>query len=315
MENPIIIVPKHVVRAMVDDVLLYPRKETGWGLVGIISRQGPIFVCGIIKPTEADIDRSESAVEVGGQSMANAYLWLSANWHWAQRHIPNQQIDGDFVFLHKGHSHPTESKQYSEEDNNTILESVQEIGLSLAIGPLATIETNKLNIAPLLFKPGSLMITRNWSVRLQFYYLDAEMVACGKLKPILVTPQVVDAKDVPMIAPMGWQFTRESEFTSQRRVLENFGCKVRVINIGSPESDILRIQFIVTNPQWYGILKITTPWNYPTQEPTIEVVPITGRSRQSSMFSDLPHLVTGPLWSKGDSFIEIIWRLLARGEL
>jgi len=85
--------------------------------------------------------------------------------------------------------------------------------LPLVVGVLANIETNKHSIYPnVRMQPGVIGILNQWSVRLTFYYLDAEMVQSGVKEPIPVTPKIVEAKDAPSIPPLGWQFANKTEF-------------------------------------------------------------------------------------------------------
>lgn len=316
MVTPSVLVTKQAVNDMVVEVLSHPNIETAWGLFGLLMDDGAVIVTGVLRPSETDVVRRYATAQLGGEHQASAVRWLSQNYQ-AMRKQGLTKASGRFAFLYKGHSHHVLGvDQYSGTDTASILEAVEVDGLKVAVGPLATLAVQNPSIRPSGRYSGTLVITQGQRVWLRFYYLDQAMVAQGQRAPILVTPTVVDVKDVPVLPPLGWQFVREDDYLEQLRHLRNYGCSIEIVLRDITDGPPYEIQFIVQKPNWRAVLSIVTTWDYPRTPPKFQVLPVGDRAAtETDDYAGAAYLLEGPLWNPGEDLLEGLFRLEARGEL
>lgn len=316
MDKPTIVVTKQAVEDMVAEVLAHPEIETAWGLYGLLMDDGAVIVTGVLRPSESDVVRRYAAAALGGEQQANAVRWLSANYRAIRKGTKNQ-VGGRFAFLYKGHSHHGLGIDvYSGTDIRSIQEAVEVDGLEVAVGPLATLDVQGPRIHQSGRHEGTLVVTKSQRVWLRFYYLNRALMASGKRNPTLITPSVVEAKDVPVLPPLGWQFTREDDYLEQLRHLQSYGCHVEVVFRDVTGGPPYEIQFLVQKHNWRGMLSVVTSWDYPRTAPTFQVLPLSGReATEAGDYNGADHLLKGPLWRRGEDLIEAIFRLEARSEL
>ncbi len=311
---PPVLVTRQVLEVMTAEVLAHPAIETAWGLYGVILPDGSVIVAGVLRPTDTDIVRRVVTTEYGGQSAAARVAWLAANHKLMCDHGLNPN-GARFSFLYKGHSHHTLAfDRYSMTDITSIREAVVDDGLEVAIGPLATIAVNGTVIKPIEDRKHGLRVIGGSEVKFRFYYFSKTMAAARRRLPVLVQPTVIDAADVPLLPPMGWQFTQEDEYLEQLRHLRAMGCDVTILHRDIQAGPPYELQFIVKHPAWRKMLSIVTAYDYPKTPPQFAYV-ATGKEVPGSPFVGYPALLEGPLWQPGDDFLEVVLRLLARGEL
>jgi hypothetical protein len=295
--------------------------ETGWGLYGLEFSDGAILIYGTLLPLEEDIVRRTATTEVGGTDMVNALRWLKSNHELLLKHSKTARgvQPPKFMFLWKGHSHHTMGlKQYSGTDNTSIIEAVEKDGMKVAIGPLANIIRHGIEVGYdsrfLSWSKDVLRVRSIGSVELRFHYFDRKMLELGYKRPILIAPILVKQESVPVIPPLGWKFTDNTEYLEQKRHLKNYGCTVQVIHQDTDGKPPFEIKFVIKNPDWVGqTLIIETSWNFPKDPPRWYVLPKGKKGR--ARYKCPRHLLDDPLWTKGDDFIDLIFRLEARGYL
>jgi len=312
---PKVYIANSAVYEMTREVLSNPGRETGWGLYGIIAKDRlTVYIVGVIRPAVADITRHYAATTLGGERLADSVRWLMANVELNKKNGIN--IDGDFAFLYKGHSHHQLGYgQYSPTDKDSIKESVIKEGLELAIGPLATIDQTEMKIINRF--GGDISVNNSAKVKFTFYYYDRYMYEAGVVEPVVIKPTVLNARAVPALPPLGWQFASDSDYMEQLRHLRAYGCNVKTSYRDTDNKPPFEIIFTVTRNDWKGILVIETAWDFPRTLPKFKVVPnIPNKDSVCSLrYKGLEHLLEGPIWNRDEDFIEAIFRLEARGEL
>ncbi|OGM75466.1 hypothetical protein A3H19_03020 [Candidatus Woesebacteria bacterium RIFCSPLOWO2_12_FULL_39_9] len=315
MIEPIIFITKQALYEMVNEVLRFPEIETAWGLYGLIFPNETTLVTGILKASASDIVRKYATTTLGGNRQAEAVRWLSSN-HKILKKMNVSPDEARFAFLFKGHSHHVLGvDSYSSQDHASIFEAVEKDGLEIAIGPLATLETKGPDVNYLASWRGTMVIDQSQRVWLRFYYLSRSMLENRVRRARLIDPIVVDAVDVPVVPPLGWQFTREDDYLEQLRHIKNYGCQVQVILREIRNGPPFEVQFLVSKPNWLGMLSIVTDWDFPKTAPTFQVLNPTKGSSEAGDYEGAKYLLEEPLWSPEFDLIEVVFRLEARGEL
>ncbi len=302
LPKPRLLMTNQVIAVMSAEVLAHRDIETGWGQYGLLLDEVTTYLGGVIRPSADDIVRMYARTNVGGQKQADAVRWLQAN-HRLMATLGIVPRSARFAYLFKGHSHHHLGfGSFSGTDMGSILEAVEVDGLEVAIGTLATIDRLPETRVSAARQSGTIGITQQSKVWLRFYYLSRAMVQAGQREPILLRPEVVDIKDVPLLPPLGWQFTREDDYLEQLRLFHSFGCAVQVFSREIRDGPPFEVQFLVSKAGWKSTLSIITPWNYPEGAPTFQFV--NGTSP-----------VTGELWYQGCDLIDGVFKLIAAGEL
>lgn len=301
--GPQIYVLESAIVDMADEVLTHPNIETAWGLYGVTYGEETALVTGVIRPNEEDVDRDYANVRQGGVHQQHVYEWLAMNFD--QMYAPAQEPHdkAEFAFLFKGHSHHHLGlERYSGVDNRSIVSAVVDDGLKIAVGPLANINENRCAVRTQF--DGRIMYEEINRVPIRFYYYSRVMADRGQSSPIVVTPMIIKKLKVSLSPPVGWQFARESLHNEELRLLQGYGCTITSRYVRPKKAETAyEIQFIVSHPDWgKNTLLITTPWDYPQSAPRFEIL---GK----------PSMVQPVWWKWGEHFIEVIWRLEAKGEL
>lgn len=313
--DPMIFVPRQAAIDMANEAHEH-SDETGWGMYGLVFAETVIFVAGVLRPQPSDIIRKHARTRVGGPSMGNAIKWLRKNHRFAKEFFKSDH-PRQIVPLFKGHSHHRLGvRQFSSKDHESIVEAVEVDNLDVAISPLALIESDRPTVKKNNRLEGTIVVSEHRRVLLRFYYFSKTMLSRGKRKAILVNPIILD--DIPaglFIPPVGWQYAHEAEYLEQIRHLRNYGCNVNVLQREITDGPPFEIQFVVERPDWIGTLSIVTAYDYPKTPPSVEVLLPEGESVCQQQFAHAPHLLEGPVWYKGDDFMDMVCRLMARGEL
>ena len=313
--EPLVSITRQAVFQMVDEALKYQDIETAWGLYGLIFPHEIALVTGILRASSSDIVRHYATTTLGGDRQAEAVRWLSSN-HKILKKMRASPEDARFAFLFKGHSHHKLGvDSYSAQDHASILEAVEQDGLEIAIGPLVTLATKGPNINYPASWKGTIVADQSQRVWLRFYYLSRSMLDANIRRAKLIDPILVDANDVPIVPPLGWQFTNEDDYLEQLRHLKGYGCQVQVIFREIQNGPPFEIQFLITKPQWRGMLSIVTNWDFPKTAPTFQVLNPAKESSETGDYDVATDLPEGLLWNPGDDLILAVFRLEARGEL
>jgi hypothetical protein len=303
---------------MAAEVLRYPNRETAWGIYGV-TLNGIRVVTGVLLPSPGDVERNYATARFGGRSTAEKMQWLVDNWDF-MRSLGGNPDGAEFVMFYKGHSHhhiqPLDAPCYSSTDNASILEAVaDENGLVEAIGPLAVCRTTE-SMRALRGRSG-IMYRSSQAVHFVFYFLSQEMVERGITEPILIQPVLIDDPTrVPVTPPEGWHNANEVQYQHELALLRGYGCEVvqnyREVAGGPPYEIVLSVDRPTT---WRNMLTITIFSDHPATPPIFTVIPWGRRVEPSTDFDGLPELLEGPLWNKNESFIQAVYRLIARKEL
>lgn len=309
--TPKLLITTEAAQDLAREALKFPNRETACGLVGLILSNGTVAITGIIAPSAMDIIRNVATTQFGGENLAAATEWLQVNYG-----LIHKKETAKFAFLWKGHSHHQLGfDHFSSTDEESILDAVQKYGLEVAIGVLTLIDEDK-SVVHTEMQPGTLSVESDSSVRLRFYYLSREMVAQGITKPILLTPKVINAKSVPALPSLPWQFTDEENFRRQIRQLEEYEARVVVLHRDVNGDPVQEVQFVVQKPSWKGVLIITTNWDFPNTPPVVEVVSDTDPSKPGSEKHEVKTDKEGnPLWNPDTDFIDLVFRLEEMEEL
>jgi len=318
MQRPKILITREVALEMAKETLDHSNIETAWGIYGLKSKDNQtVIITGILRPSGSDIVRNYATVKLGGEKLAQAVRWLSAN-HKLMKKAGLTDADGfRFGFLYMAHSHHGLGvDSYSHTDRASILGAVEVDGMDIAIGPLATIESLSMTVKPFRRKAGTISVVGGSRVNLRFYVMTKSMVEQGRKQPLLITPEIVDAVSVPEMPPLGWHFTREADFDEQERLLQSYGCKVSVAYREIHDGPPYEIQFVITKSIWRGVLSVITPWDYPNNPPIFKIInPSDKQSVAQDNYPEPEHLLAGDLWQPGWDIIDGVFRLEARGEL
>ncbi len=311
---PKIFVTDSVIAAMSKEVLAHPHEETAWGIYGLKLANGDLIITGVMEPSPHDIVRRYATASFGGEHAAAELTWLNDNWDMMVG-LGLAPEGAQFKFLYKGHSHQhLDYARYSETDEQSILEAVRDDELEVAIGPLAICNVPDPRILRLKRGEGISFFTSQY-VRFVFYYMDKAMVARGLTKPILIQPEVIRATEVPMTPPQGWQFTNQSGFERELQLIRNYGCDVVANFLEIEGGPPFEIQLVVGRPTWCHYLFITTHWDHPRTPPAFKLVAKGHAAASTLHFASSKALLEGEIWQPGQSLLEAIFRLEARGEL
>lgn len=299
---------------LVTEVIRFPSHENACGIVGLTFTNGSMAITGIIPAASMDIVRNESTAKFGGENLKAAVEWMETNFDLL--HPDDVKAKAEFTFFWKGHTHQQiKYPHYSSTDEQSILDAVKKYGMEKAVGVLGLIDHKEDSLHANLVKTG-LSGTRSFEVSLLFYYLDQKMVASGEEKPILLTPRIIKAKNVPALPPLPWEFTNEDSFKRQIRQLDEFGARVVPLHRNVNGDAIQEVQFIITKPDWNGNLIITTNWDYPKTPPLIQVISDIDPRHPGKELHEVKLDVEGkPIWTHVSDFIDVVFELEKLKEL
>jgi hypothetical protein len=157
-------------------------------------------------------------------------------------------------------------------------------------------------------------VRRTWWVDIKYYYYSQRMLEAGITEPIVVQPKLIQTKDLPLMPPQGWHFARPTEFETEQRLLESYGCGVSVSHLDAIPGPPYELRFTVTRSNWRGIVIITTAADYPITPPVFDVA-VIDKNRPPSLHFSMAPAPAGPVWQPGMTFLEAIFRLEGSGRL
>lgn len=313
--KPRLMVTEEAADDLVTEVIRYPGHENACGLVGLTFANGSMAITGIIPASPMDIVRRESTAQFGGDTLAAAVEWMDINY--GLLHPEDVKAKAEFTFFWKAHTHQQlKYSHFSSTDNKSILDAVKKHGMQKAIGVLGIIDRMEGTKRSNLGRTG-LTAKRLFEVSLLFYYLDQEMVDRGQEEPILLTPKIIKAKNVPALPPLPWSFTNEDSFKRQLRQLDEFGARVVPLYRDVDKDPIQELQFVIFKPgKWKGTLFITTDWDYPKSSPLIQVLSDIDPTRPGKELHEVQLDIEGkPIWTPESDFLDVVLELEELKEL
>lgn len=302
-----LLVTRDVLHALNKEALRFPDIETAVGVVGLHFEDGTIALTGIIPAPARDVVRNVATAQLGGKDLKDAFEWLAKN-----HHALNPKTEIEFFFAGKAHSHQKISfNVFSSTDEQSMLGAVEKHGAEFQVWPLLLISEFKSEVSVLGQMQGTVSVSSRTNVRIRFYYLDKKMVGLGRRTPVLVKPQVIDAKGLPVVLPkLPWRYADEDSFRRQLRQLDEYGAKTIVIHHNVDDDPEDEVQFIIQHPDWRKTLIITTNWDYPRTQPVVRVISSSGEIKI------VTHDVhKAPIWTSESDFIDIVFELLELEEL
>jgi hypothetical protein len=320
-EEPLIVVPKRVLQAIVTESQRHTATETGESLLGIVipprsqnyGEEPTFIILGTIPTGKAT--RAAAHFFLGGAFQVKVLTWLSQSWdvlrersrplpmyktyQWGNT-IPDsfipKRFDLPLIPLGDWHKHPGGLTYPSEGDRRTAVRTLIDDTrkTSYLIAPISTVPYNR--IEGFDWQEDLVSHERLDSpVNISFSYMSRQRILQGKKNFIKVRPHVVPDEIIPQLPALPWDLSDPERYAMEMHLLHDYGCTIDACyertNSGSPLSVCFDISRSNSIHPWDHTVRIETSPLYPTVVPTVRIlkdgagqgknIPISAERRQS----------------------------------
>lgn len=281
-QEPQVIVPERVLRAILEETLEHPHTETGQALVGL-ELEDAIFILGTI-PDVLDTVRTPGSLRLGGQDQVEIFLWLRSHWeamrtnsgqdNWklgqplSRGEVP-KELDRPLRVIGYWHRHPGNYRELSPTDLREVENMLKDPNQrrDQVLAPIITYEPVEQLLTSYLGRDLILRYVAD-EVRLTWHLFRRDSPEEVEMKPVIVPDNYV-----PWLPPIAWHLTNVRRMQLERSLLQQSGYRVRwLVKEMNGDPLIQEVVFGIDHPSWHTRILIVTPWDYPKARPTLQLL-------------------------------------------